>query len=117
MKTNNELIAKFIGAEQYGSESVGVFWRFNDMEDVLSEDLAYDTSWDSLMVAVQKIGKLYEKAFPTNEEFIKRIKMHEDPVDKEYIDVISISVCSPINEVYDATVKFILWYNSRGGGI
>lgn len=63
------------------------------------------------MPVVEKIGRLYEKAFPNNEEFMKRIMAHEDPIDKEYVDVISTSVCTPISEVYAEVVRFIKWHN------
>ena len=123
MKTDNELIAEFMGlirveanasynkAQYYKPDSSdkrkrGIFMGYHD-------GLEYDTSWDWLMPVVEKIGELYKKAFPTNEIFIQKILAHEDPIEKEYIDVISTSICTPISEVYTEVIKFIKWYNEK----
>lgn len=117
MKTDNELIADFDGWVFCDDDGVnypyGYYLLETDHEKSWCDprEFKYAESWDWLMPVVEKIGKLYEKAFPSNEEFIKRIMAHNDPIDKEYVDVISISVCTPISEVYEATVKFIKWYN------
>jgi len=112
------LIAEFMGFKrgsihaQYGQtynhpERMGVIWI---------DQMKYNEKWDWLMPAVEKIGKLYEKAFPSNEDFIKKIMDHEDPIDKEYIDVISTSIYTPIQEVFEEVVKFIKWYNETQSG-
>lgn len=124
-KTDNELIAEFMGAiekRSRGRGSVGTgFYKMPNQENTYTffdgsihwTSMKFSTSWDWLMPVVEKIGKLYEKAFPTNEEFIKLIKANKDPVDKEYIDVISTSIYTPISEVYEVVVKFIKWHNEQ----
>lgn len=104
MKTDNELIAEFMGMTRNRMGlSTGNFMKGK-------MGLWFHTSWDWLMPVVEKIGKLYEEAFPPNEKFIEMILAHEDPIDKHYIDVISTSICTPINEVYEEVIKFIKWH-------
>jgi len=118
MRTDNDLIADFMGLipneyspgeyskpEEYMETESGKFGWW--------ETPKYDTSWDWLMPVVEKIGKLYEANFPKGDEFMRRILAHEDPIEKEYVDIISTSIYTPINEVFDEVVKFIKWYNTK----
>lgn len=118
MKTDNEIIAEFMGWER---------WRFDwlpnklhrgagdKVEGVAIHQLKYDTSWDWLMPVVEKIQKLYSEAFPSNEKFIELILAKQDPIDSEYIEVIALPLGVSIQEAHAAIVKFIKWYNESKG--
>lgn len=116
-KTDNELIAEFMGGVYY---SRGDIWRFPVRMDVIGGSdkcnpvhIKYHTSWDWLMPVVEKIEQLYLKAFPGNEEFIRRILNKEEPLDGPYMDVISIPLSTKIDEAHKAVVEFIKWYNEN----
>lgn len=119
--SDNELIAEFMGWERYGNaykcpnlypieNSTNSGWT-----TFAHETFEFHTRWDSLMPVVHKIGELYNRAFPSKEKFIELILSKQDPIDSHYIDVISISIASPISEVYAAVINFIHWYNTQKG--
>jgi hypothetical protein len=111
---DNELIAQFMGWKLVEPTRPFQGNKFENGTDVMyTVQLCYDTSWDWLMPVVEKIGKLYEANFPPPEDFMKKILAHEDPIEKEYIDVISTSIYTPIDEVYKVVVEFIKWYNKQ----
>lgn len=107
--SNNELIAEFIGAEQYGSDSIGIMWRFNDGVDVAVEDLKYDVSWDWLMPIVEKIERL----------FVEQVDQHNKvdesarEADIEFSKVVCLNITAGIEFTYKAVVQFIKWHNSK----
>lgn len=94
MKTDNELIAEFMGYSFCKTEH-DTFWNTEDRnaspEDwqFHSDHLRYNDSWDWLMPVVEKIVRL----------------------DEHHMDVGSLPIGTPINEVYESVVKFIKWYN------
>lgn len=73
----------------------------------------YRMDWNLLMPVVEKIDKLYDAAFPGNEEFIRRILLKEEPLDGPYMDVVALPLATPIDEVYKAVLSFIEWYNNQ----
>jgi hypothetical protein len=118
MKTDNELFRDFMELEiskgvVYDTRTHYKIPYYHDSLISAIDDFRYHISWDWLMPVVEKIGKLYEEAFPKNDEFIRRIMAKEDPIDKEYIDVISTSIYTPIDEVYQIVVEFIKWHNAQ----
>lgn len=108
MKTENALIAEFMPKS-------GAFYLdpTNGITLCETEDLKYHTSWDWLMPVVEKINKLFDEAFPPGEEFVKRILAHEEPFEREYMDVVGLPISSTIDDVYQAVVTFIKWYNEN----
>lgn len=112
MKTDNELIAEFMGCKTLEHQPhlwkiPGIDWPFAEFQ------MLYATSWDWLMPVVEKIVKLFDEAFPPGEEFVKRILAHEEPIEKEYMDVVGLPIGTPIQEVYQTVVTFIKWYNEN----
>lgn len=120
MKTENELIAEFMGLKfQYEANGI----RYYDVPkgQVHSHNASmgvfiYDKSWDWLMPVVEKINKLFDEAFPPGDEFVKRILAHEEPIEREYMDVVGLPISSTIDEVYHAVLTFIKWYNENKAG-
>jgi hypothetical protein len=101
MKTDNELIAEFMGIrhrKQYGImgdtewTEVEVTYRTSIAE---WQSAKWDKSWDWLMPVVEKIDGIYD-------------------YDRSmYNRVVELPVSTPINEVYKAVVQFITWYNEN----
>jgi hypothetical protein len=94
MKTDNELIAEFMGFP-YETSSM----TFSEPRKLVTSKrkLEYHTSWDWLMPVVGKIGTLWE---PYPSQF-----------DKPCRDVCSLPMGSHIQQVYKKVVEFIKWYN------
>lgn len=118
MKTDNELIAEFMGGvfgRPHEDDAEG--WRFKPQptsyyrDNAVHVKLNYDSDWNWLMPVVEKIEKLYRDAFPSNEEFVRRILAKENPLDGPYMDVVGLPLSTPISEVHKAVVNFIKWYN------
>ena len=115
-KTENEIIAEFMGIESefeydvihYAYDEYFRGWISEEsLEDVKHlnkriRDIPYDQFWDLLMPVVEKINEQYHKAFPKNKEFIRRIMAHEYTGIEPYMEVIAIPLATPIKEVYEA---------------
>ena len=84
MKTDNELIAEFMG--------MGIF-HYNPNQ------LGYDTSWDWLIPVVEKIHNV--------------VPSEVSEVNNEGLAIFEIGLLTPIGEVHEAVVQFIKWYNSN----
>jgi hypothetical protein len=95
MKTDNELIAEFMGSRVKLWDGVPrIKTAKHGLQSVWSE-LQYDKSWDWLMPVVEKIDGIYD-------------------YDRSmYNRVVELPVSTPINEVYKAVVQFITWYNEN----
>ena len=113
MKTDNELIAEFMGMHKADSDKILLtpdfvmidkeckYWGVNQLE--------YDTSWDWLHPVIDKIEKLMPHI--TIPDDLQNLKEGNHGCEK-YIDVISLPICSTIDEAYTEVVKFIKWYNN-----
>jgi len=104
-KTDNEVYASIeerdlISEFYFGKGMTGIF--------------SINFTWNDLMPVVEKIGKLYDTNLPKSEEIMTLLLAGQDPIDRHYIDVISTSIYSPINEVYKVVTEFIKWYNKNG---
>lgn len=120
-KTDNELIAEFMGAEIV-EKTNGMFKRnerhfsfpiSHKMNVVLPEELKYDTSWDWLMPVVEKI----EKYGCIVEIFMAltygcRITTVHGPIMSFIND--NNGGLPGITGVYKSVVEFIKWYNNHG---
>lgn len=90
---NNTLIAEFMGlTNHYNDNSMMVRKKPEGNVVLYVYDLDYDSSWDWLMPVVQKIEQDCEG------------------VPKE---MLNISLYNDINEVYQAVVEFIKYYNQN----
>jgi len=127
MKTDNELIAEFMGGQAhkidngFGETKVLIWFlpgnhpnpHCNAGTYKSPSDLEYHKRWDWLHPVIDKIGKLYSVAFPPNERFIQMILDKENlPVEK-HLDVIALPLGTPIQEAYKAVVDFIKWHNEQ----
>jgi hypothetical protein len=106
---DEDLIKEFMGWT-FVPESKLVQAHYQKVDDWMSVDATYASSWDMLMTVVEKINHLYDEAFPPNEKFIELILNHQPPIDEHYTNVIALPLSTPINEVYEAVVVFIKWY-------
>lgn len=119
-KKNDELIAGFLGWERYSNNSFkcpNIYPIENSTvygwTTFTADQLEFSKRWDWLMPVVEKITEIFDKNFPPGEEFVKRILAHEEPFEKEYMEVVGLPIGTPIKEVYDAVVTFIRWHNSQ----
>ncbi len=106
MKTENELIAEFMGWKYAAS-------KWFDPKGVGHKELRFHFSWNWLMPVVAEIEELYKQAFPPGPEFVRRILAKEEILDGPYMEVVATPLGTPIKEVYDKIVTFIKWYNSQ----
>lgn len=113
MKTDNELIAEFMGMVK----NKGNQWAYeNEIEIIDNEsyvpiwwhtaDLAYDTSWDWLMSVVDKIEALNFTVQIIN--YYCKIQHPKYP----HFNSDSELCLSKIEAVYKVVVEFIKWYNT-----
>lgn len=109
MKSDNELIAEFMGFKYYAD--------YGHHRDVYYEEAVIDPadpdfvqtphwndSWDWLMPVVEKIHKLWEQ-YPI-------VDWQNDKEMFHFTEVVAIPVSEKIEVVYKAVVEFIKWYNS-----
>lgn len=110
----NKLIAGFDGIQ--------IFDTYQEMQTCpidqlrrwsLIAQLKYHKSWSELMPVVEKIDQLYHEKFPPGPEFVRRILAHEKLGIEDYTKVIALPLATPIEEVYQAVVEFIKWYNQQ----
>lgn len=101
-KTDNELIAEFMGGSPYGnSGSIGVIYRFDEY-DVDVEDLAYHTSWSQLMPVVEKIKYKYVTIGTINQSGINYFR-----------SVLDSKITVSIEILHQRIVRLIKWYNTQ----
>jgi hypothetical protein len=81
--TDNELIAVFMDAKNWGHEN------------------PYDTSWDWLIPVIQKIDSMYN---------MDQTSILEDAI---YSKVLTLSITVKIEDAYSEVVDFIKWYNQQ----
>jgi len=105
---NNKLIAEFMGNK--AKDGVYVYQAGHQMPKhnfpniawtIREASLLYHTSWDWLMLVVEKIGKLEDD----NSDMQTYARY-------EYVTKLPITASREV--VYKAVVKFIKWYNSKG---
>jgi len=61
----------------------------------------YCFDWNMLMEVVNQIIKLCDKNFPC------------DPIDKHYMAVLALPLSTRSQDVFEAIVEFIKWYNGE----
>jgi hypothetical protein len=97
MKTDNELIAEFMGIsyndQTYNTPKVFIrsLWR----------DPEYEKSWDWLMPVVEKIANLYANS------------NHDRHWSKAVNDLRMPILSTTIGYVYKAVIEFIKWYRTQ----
>jgi len=68
-KTDNELIAEFMGLKSYEDSRYGTRWPDPTSENRSGWDLKYHSSWDWMMPVVTKIGS-YRPQYPVEVHWI-----------------------------------------------
>lgn len=113
MKTDNELIAEFMGFSKCVTDH-DTFWKENGEEctinswDFHSLHLKFDTSWDWLMPVVEKIESLGYTVDIANSDYQIRKTGDTEAFIFHY------GPDRPkIKAVYEAVVEFIEWYNQQ----
>lgn len=103
MKTDNELIAEFMGCRKVqGLENAWeIDWLPRPSLDRLFRELKFDTSWDWLMPVVDKIYK-WGSVRPDYGGTIRPYKYLND-----------LSIMADLQQTYVAVVEFIKWYNEN----
>lgn len=122
MKTDNELIAEFMGAERregpraFNPYQTVVQWiikgnPYNQHRDDIKHwyqpvELKYHESWDWLMPVVEKIYRMPDKDI--------RFKLENSRCRLWYgHKLFKCHTISQINSVYAVVVEFIKWYNQQ----
>jgi hypothetical protein len=99
MKTDNELIAEFMGSPvNYEYD------RPYPSKKRVKVILKYDTSWDWLMPVVEKISELPN---------VYSVEIHIDATVRISSDSLFENLGGDIESCYKTVVEFIKWYNSQ----
>lgn len=120
MKTDNELIAEFMGMKLYSLEHEegtdhswtncpeGQHWAFETPPH-------FDRSWDWLMPVVQKIDRLN---FSTSIAWSGHASKDANITviaERDYTIITQVSHGNKLSSVYQAIVEFVKYYNSVTG--
>ena len=120
-KTDNELIAGFMGVQVYQTYAEMQAVPIDELTHwALPEQLEYDTKWDWLMPVVEKIAKLnYGVSITTwPKEWDApivgvQVMIHDNGDDGPVIERHSEPE-QMITSIYKVVVEFIKWYNENG---
>ena len=111
---NNKIIAEFMGYKK----SIANTW-FKGNKIVQTTSFKYNSDWNWLMEVVEKIedffeinGKELEFQIVSYEDEVKVIAKHSD---KEWETIVEISAdgSGKKENIYNACVEFIKWYNEN----
>lgn len=119
--TGNRKIAVFMGElistddHTGGAETIckaGVIHIIDKSLDKYDEfaELSYHTSWDWLMPVIAKISDMVPPV--KMPEDIEKFRLGTHP-SEPYMDVVALPISTPIQEVYEAVVKFIEWHEKN----
>lgn len=106
VKTDNELIAEFMG----GFKNDNGTWRLPSYPDH-KKDLCYDVSWDWLMPVVSGINEGWEAYANKNRIEVNSINAMPDSLVRIRINLPRVDIFI----IHRSVVEFIKWYNERGG--
>lgn len=115
MKTDNELIAEFMGGYNYDPDTRVLGLNIPHMDDQWFDikEIQYHTSWDWLMPVVEKIESLgYDTDICGNNCMISEGTPQGDG-GKYFRAMIDVDKYPKIVSVYEAVVEFIHWHNSQ----
>jgi hypothetical protein len=103
MKTNNELLAEFLGYTQPHPEYANTTYWYKEGEAPLTF-LLFDIDWNWLMLVVDKIESL-EVCVEIRENVC-----YISPFPNNYVSELEQT---KIQAVYNACVEFVKWYNEQ----
>lgn len=116
MKTDNELIAEFMGFEKVSTKTAD-YWQDGSRTIRWDEIEKYTTSWDWLMPVVEKINTLGIDNFGQpcfvihpNEAMICAGELKDVRFSDRTEIHGTLIIC-----VYNVAVQFIKWYNTHSG--
>jgi len=100
----NKLIAKF----------VNVVWTDEQLEGWIAKELRYHSSWNQLMVVIEKISTLAINNFGVPDFVIHSDQtfIYDDDNNEWFINYVS-KEGKLINAAYLTVVDFIKWYNTQ----
>jgi len=114
----NKMVAEFMGATPFGSGIDFSGYEFTDSPIYNSvkklyhfEDIEYHTSWDWLMPVVEKIQSLACNVNIIN-NYCQIIKFESGDTPPSYQRTQTMAH-TKIENVYNAVVQFITWYNQQ----
>jgi len=114
VKTNNRLIAEFMGVKPVDGwyngwelHKAGLPFAYGAMGNG-THDLKFHTSWDWLMPVVEKIER---DILPDDSVITITYKDCQIPVLVDEFDIIITGASSKHEAVYEAVIEFIKWYN------
>lgn len=122
MKTDNELIAEFMGATIHkevfgGSGSCSRTWTRKEWpEPLYASEMEYESSWDWLMPVVEKIETMHLLIEIRRDECTIS---HLGSIDDEYPwlinfkDITTYLRNDKMGAVYAALLEFIKWYKTE----
>ena len=103
---NNKMIAEFMGMKPHDINELDGFWTntitAHKFDNVMN--LQFNSDWNWLMEVVEKIKQIIG------------FKMIDECTTKEWqviTNLTRLTIISAINEVYNACVEFIKWYNRQ----
>lgn len=109
---NNILIAEFLGLTVI-TEKEFLVYEVEDLENkYIDTTLKYDTDWNWLMLAVEKIESLKKEINSLDFQIcIDRVAILVD-AKPLYVNIEQFNPTSKISSVYNAVVEFVKYYNS-----
>lgn len=111
MKTENEIIAEFMGAQILGDNTKVAYWNFGkpNQKTVRIEKLLYHSSWRWLMRVVDKINFLKIQG-ERIDVIIYRNTCHVNDPRQILIEATGKDM---FDSTYKAVLEFINWYNTN----
>ena len=110
MKTDNELIAEFMGFKPYHDSRYGEMWPDPSRKDnPVVMAMLYEKSWDWLMPVVEKIATIN----PVQQVSVSTLKTRIWFSVSSKESFIEAQGKSMINKCYNTVVEFIKWYNQQ----
>jgi hypothetical protein len=105
MKTNNELLADFLGYTKPHPEYVNTTYWYKESREPLAF-LLFDVDWNWLMEVVEKINDL--------NNVVRISENHVVIVNNTRQEVLIESIYGSMFEsTYNACVEFVKWYNEQ----
>jgi hypothetical protein len=110
VKSDNELIAEFMGSKPYNDGRYGIMWPDPTDGNKVGFGLHYDTKWDWIMPVVEKIEKL-GYGFTVDPWGIVVID-YTTGNEEERVAFLNDDNYEKIYQYYHTVVEFIKWYNT-----